>query len=315
MRALDGGAHDPLQASSRIGLAVSGGPDSLALLLLARALMPDRIEAATFDHGLRPESAAEAEQVGALCRALGVPHSVLRGNGEEHPRGSLQALARGWRYAALGRWCGERGLGWLLTAHHADDQAETVLMRLARGSGTAGLAGIRPVRRAQAGAWTYRIGRPLLGFSKAELADIVRSAGIEAADDPSNRSPRFDRTRARALLARTDWLDPRRLAATADHMREAEEALDWAARRLWDERARPDRDAWLLDPAGLPEALRRRLCAMALARFGEAPAYTGPELSRFVDRLAAGGHATLAGVKARGGETWRFAKAAPRRAP
>ena len=116
----------------KLGLAVSGGPDSLALLLLARAALPGRVEAATVDHGLRPESADEAVMVAAVCARLGVPHRTLA---VDVAQGNIQAQARAARYAALAVWMGEQGIEALATAHHADDQAETLLLRLNRGSG------------------------------------------------------------------------------------------------------------------------------------------------------------------------------------
>src|SRR3569833_2120210 len=124
----------------RLGLAVSGGPDSLALLLLAKAAIPERVEAATVDHGLRPESAREAAMVAELCAAYGIPHRILT---VKVARGNLQDKARAARYAALGNWMAERGLSALATAHNADDQAETLLMRLNRGFGEDGHAGVR----------------------------------------------------------------------------------------------------------------------------------------------------------------------------
>src|SRR5947209_3432189 len=127
--------------AGRLGIAVSGGPDSLALLLLAAAALPGRIAAATVDHGLRPEAAGEAAYAGGICDALGVPHRTLR---VRVARGaSVQARAREARYAALAAWAGQEGIEALLTGHHVEDQAETLMMRLVRGSGLAGLAGIR----------------------------------------------------------------------------------------------------------------------------------------------------------------------------
>ena len=120
-----------------LGLAVSGGPDSLALLLLASEALPGQVEAATVDHGLRAESAAEAEAVAQICATLGVPHAILT---VEVATGNVQAEARRARYAALGGWLAARDLAALATAHHADDQAETLLLRLNRAIGVAGLA-------------------------------------------------------------------------------------------------------------------------------------------------------------------------------
>src|SRR4051794_28920400 len=125
---------------ARIGIAVSGGPDSLALLLLAAATRPGRIEAATVDHALRRESRDEAAMVHDLCETLGVPHRTLTVEWQEKPESALQERARKQRYALLSAWASERGLDAIATAHHLDDQAETLVMRLARGSGVRGLA-------------------------------------------------------------------------------------------------------------------------------------------------------------------------------
>jgi tRNA(Ile)-lysidine synthase len=335
------GLSPPLSQDTRFGLAVSGGPDSLALLLLAEARFRGRVEAATFDHGFRAESAAEAAHVAAICAARGIPHMTLRPGCEldaaelratERQRGGLQALARAWRYRALGRWCAGRGLRWLLTAHHADDQAETVLMRLARGSGTRGLSGIRPalsmnqayVEGGSGEAMTVggaTIARPLLRFSKRELHDLATGAALAPVDDPSNADARFDRTRARRLLAETDWLDARRLASVADIMRETEEAMAWAVREAWREHVRAgEEDDYHVDPAGLPPAILRRLCEDVIWIVEEVatggasePYFKGAELTRFVERLRNGEAATLCHVMATPGERWHFEAAPPRR--
>lgn len=289
-----------LPDDAKIGLAVSGGPDSLALLLIAARERPDRVRAATVDHGLRAESAAEAHAVAALCGELRVPHDIL----SVRVTGSLQAAAREARYAALAEWCGEHGLDHLATAHHLDDQAETVVMRLARGAGLAGLSGIRPQRVLAPGVTLVR---PLLGMRKAALEAIVTAAGVTPARDPSNDDPRFDRTAARRLLATADFLDPARIAHSAAIFAEAEEALTWTADQL--AAARVDGD-WL-DPAGLPPELLRRLVKRQFARFGVAP--SGPELCRVIDAVSAGRATTLGGVKVSPGARWRFAPAPPRR--
>ncbi len=287
-----------------IGVAVSGGPDSLALLLLAHAANPGAIEAATVDHGLRAESAAEAGFVARSCAPLGVPHTTLR---PETPiDGNLQSAARRARYRLLDGWRKARGLAWVLTAHHADDQAETLLMRLNRGSGIRGLSGVRAVNG--------RVARPLLGWRRSELAAIVASAGLTPIEDPSNVDPRFDRARLRAALGAAAWLEPVAIARSAAALAEADAALDWAAERLWAERARPAAAGWTLDAAGLPAELARRLVERALAMVVPEPTPRGAEVGRLIAALAGGGVATLAGVRvdAEGGR-WRFVPAPPRR--
>src|SRR5690348_16638428 len=118
----------------RVGIAVSGGPDSMALLLLAAAARPGLIEAATVDHALRPESRAEADIVAEVSSGLGVPHTTLRIDWDVPPTTAIQERAREVRYGALDRWARERSLAAVATAHHLDDQAETLIMRLARGA-------------------------------------------------------------------------------------------------------------------------------------------------------------------------------------
>ena len=201
-----------VEPGAPLGVAVSGGPDSLALLMLAAAARAGRVSAATVDHRLRPGSNAEAEVVAAVCARLAVPHDTLRLDWPEPPDSNIQARARDARYAALAGWAADRGLAAVATAHHADDQAETLLMRLARGSGVGGLAGVQPRRPLGHGRLLVR---PLLGWRRSDLAGIAAAAGLVPVDDPANRDARFDRTRARDLLAATDWLHASRLGAAA----------------------------------------------------------------------------------------------------
>ena len=287
----------------RLGIALSGGPDSVALLLLAVEARPGEIEAATVDHGLRPESADEAEFAGRLCHALAVPHAILRP--AKPITGSVQAEARRVRYALLEAWRRTRRLAWLLTAHHADDQAETLLMRLNRGAGASGLSGIRVVNA--------KVLRPLLGWRRDELAGIIRQAGIEAVADPSNEDERYDRARIRRRLGETDWIDPAALARSAGALSEADEALDWAVQKLAEGRLRESASEATLDPPGLPAELKRRLVLRALRAIAPDAEPRGEQLGRLLAALERGETATLAGVKASGGKTWRFAKAPPRK--
>jgi tRNA(Ile)-lysidine synthase len=293
-------ASEFLPDSASLGLAVSGGPDSLALLLLAVRTRRESLRAATVDHQLRPESRAEAEAVAALCAGLGVPHDILTVRVE----GSIQAAARAARYAALGEWCVAHGLTHLATAHHADDQAETLLMRLARVAGLSGLAGVRAARPLCPGVTLVR---PLLGARKAELEAIVGAAGIAPAVDPSNTDPRYDRTAARALLAATGWLDPARLAHSAAHLAEAEAALEWATDRAYAERF----DGTSLDPEGLPPEILRRLLLRIFAAHGDTP--RGPDLARLTAALRSNRPANLGPLKATPGKRWIFTPAPPRR--
>ena len=291
-----------------IGVAVSGGPDSMALLLLAAAARPGGIEAATVDHGLRLESADEAAMVADLCRTLDVPHRTLVADWPQLPATNVQAEARAMRYRLLAEWAEGRGLAAVATAHHADDQAETLLMRLARGAGVRGLGGSRAQR-----ALTEQVEliRPLLDWRKSELVRIVAEAGIEPVDDPSNRDPKHDRSRIRHWLESSDWADPARLAASASALRDADEAIDWALAPLIESRLKRDTDSIIIEPFDLPRELKRRLLLAAFAELGAAQP-RGPELMRAMEMLETGGVATLSGLRLDGGNHWRVS-VAPRR--
>ena len=292
---------------SKLGIAVSGGPDSLALLLLAAAARPGRVEAATIDHQLRQGSREEAKFVSGICERLEVPHRTLRvnvGGGS-----SLQAQARTARYDALGDWAIERGLNAVATGHHVDDQAETLLMRMARGAGLGGLVGVRHARPLEAGVTLIR---PLLGWRRADLAAIVTAAGIEPIDDPANRDPRHDRSRFRGMLAEADWADAERLAASARWLAEADEALDWALAPLLETRLQISGETIAIDAEGLPREMQRRLLVAGFDRMG-AHRPRGPDLDRARKMLRAGKAATLAGLKLEPGPPWRLTAAPPRR--
>lgn len=297
-------------ADSRIGVAVSGGPDSLALLLLADAARPGRIEAATVDHNLRPESAGEAAMVAGLCGKLGVPHRTLLADWPEAPATNIQAAARAMRYRLLNEWAIELGLSAVATAHHADDQAETLLMRLLRGSGVGGLGATRKKRALSEGVLLVR---PLLSWRKSDLEALVATTGLSPVDDPSNRDLRHDRSRIRMLLQSADWLDPARLAVSASAIRDADEAIDWALAPLIESHIRRSGEALTIDPDDLPRELKRRLLLAAFAELAASPP-RGPDLMRAIEALEAGETVSLSGLKLEGGTTWRLTLAPPRRA-
>ncbi|WP_084583511.1 tRNA lysidine(34) synthetase TilS [Sphingomonas azotifigens] len=302
-------------AARPIGVAVSGGADSLALLLLARASFPGAVAAATVDHGLRAESAAEAAFVATLCARLGVPHAVLPPRPEMLAAGNLQDRARAMRYRSLADWADTIGAPWVAVAHQQDDLAESLLLRARRGAGLGGLAAMVPSRPLRAGAAAPLLVRPLLGWSRAELAARVQAAGIAPVEDPSNRHPRFDRSRIRRLLAETPELPAARLALAATNLRDAEAALAWVVAREWTARAERQGQGLLLDLADLPAELRRRLVVRALATIADAPPPRGSGLDRLIAAVDAGRVATLAGVVVRPGVRWRFAPAPPHRSP
>ncbi|TFU01363.1 tRNA lysidine(34) synthetase TilS [Polymorphobacter arshaanensis] len=296
----------PWAADERIAIAVSGGPDSLGLLLLAHAALGTRTVALTVDHGLRADAAAEAAMVADVCAARGIDHVTLRWEGAK-PAANLQAAAREARYALMRDWCAAHGVNWLATAHHRDDVAETLLMRLARGAGLAGLIGPRPHRDLGQGVTLLR---PLLGATHAELVALVAATGLQAVDDPANHAPRFDRTGARALLAATPWLDPDRLARSAQHLAQAETALGWAAGLAWNSRVEVEGDVLWLDVAGLPDEITRRVLLRALRTLSPDATPRGPDIERLMAACAAGHAATLAGVQVRGGPRWRLRRLA-----
>jgi tRNA(Ile)-lysidine synthase len=290
----------------RLGLGVSGGPDSLALLLLAAAVNPSRIEVATVDHGLRPESAGEAALVEKYCAQLGVRHEVLS---VSVPGGNMQDAARGARYGVLGQWAKRRGLAAIATAHHADDQAETLLMRLNRGSGIGGLAGVRA--RGRAVGTDLPVLRPLLTWRRDELHEIVAQSGWQAVRDPSNDDPRFDRARVRAALKDAPWINPAALAASASHIAEGEEVLGWAAAQEW-ERCVSVREGEIRYRPSAPRAIRLRIVMRAIGLLGGNP--RGGSVGLLMRRLAAGRDATLAGCVVRvEGDEWVFRREPPRR--
>ena len=296
----------PVAADERIAVATSGGPDSLALLSLAAAAFPGRVTALTVDHRLRSEAAAEAASVAAQCAARGLPHVTLVREGGDFTS-NIQARARAARYALMGDWCAAHGYGLLLTAHHADDQAETLLMRLNRASGSDGLAAIRPARRLQPGVMLVR---PLLAARKADLAAIATADGWRQVDDPSNRDLRHDRTAIRALLAATPALDAAALAASAAHLAADAEALAWAADLAWAGRVQEADGRLLVDAGGLPAALVQRLLARAVETLAGRQA-RGSDIARLAARLGAGATGTLAGIVARPGTIWQLSVTRP----
>jgi tRNA(Ile)-lysidine synthase len=300
-------------ADARLGLAVSGGPDSLALLILAASARPGRIEAATVDHKFRPDSASEAEMVGKICKTLSVPHETLTAEWKRKPESAIQERARIERYRLLARWLSDRDLSGLVTAHHLDDQAETLMMRLNRGSGVRGLAGMR-VLTPIPGAKT-RLLRPLLTWRRSELEEICKRAKVGPAEDPSNEDEQFERVRIRRGLARADWLDPTGIARSAAHLAAADVALHWATDVEWDRQVSRSGREIVYKPQA-PLEIRRRIVRRSVAAFaseGRPNPLRGRELDRLLAILLNGRKATLRGVLCSGGEEWRFTPAPRRR--
>lgn len=274
-------------------LAVSGGSDSMALLHLvsawaagAHATPVPTLSVVTIDHALRPGSAAEAQFVAVEAARLGLGHTTLLWEGDK-PATGIQAAARRARFALIGQHLLQRGWPVVAMAHTADDQAETMLMRLARGSGIDGLAAMRPKTTlgARLGCGFgpgYTLIRPLLGTTKSELVTTLRTRSLAWMDDPSNHAPRFERVRlrrARAILA-AEGIDlaSTALARSAQRLGRASAALAQMTANAWAGRGhRAHLDplgfatldwAWLLEQ---PEDIRLRLLAGLLDAIGGQP--------------------------------------------
>src|SRR6202140_1213149 len=307
------------KSAPAIVLAVSGGPDSIALMWLAarwrRALARGpQLFAVTVDHGLRPEAAREARDVKRLAQSLDLPHRTLRWTGAK-PKTGLPAAARSARYRRLAQAARESHATHILPAHTRDDQAETLLMRLLRGSGIAGLAAM--ARESERDG--LRLARPLLDVSKSQLIATLKKAGIDFADDPTNRDVSFTRPRLRAVMPAlaAEGGDARSLARLASRLARGNAAGEvlaegaegyLALKDISSSQAEIDAktfDAKTFDAktlnaktfdmaafAAMPEEIRLRLLLRAINRFGhEGPAELG--------KVEAG----LAALEPRGGES------------
>ena len=288
-------------------LAVSGGPDSTALLLLAarwrKALRRGpKLVAVTIDHGLRAEARREALAVKRLARSLGVEHRTLRWRGRK-PSAGLQQAARLERYRLLAEAARAANAQHVLTAHTLDDQAETVLIRMTRGSGVSGLGAMARIAPLPASSEEIALVRPLLELRKARLVATLRKAGVAFADDPSNRDPRFTRARLRTAMPvlEREGLTAARLALLARRVRRSEAALEVVV----------DVAAAALAPAGwsatdpialdvtrfsqLPAEIALRLLGRAIDRAGD----EGPVELGKLESLCAGLAASPAAVRFR----------------
>jgi tRNA(Ile)-lysidine synthase len=282
------------KSTPAIVLAVSGGPDSIALMWLAarwrRAMAHGpRLIAVTIDHGLRAEAAREARDVKRLAGALDLPHRTMRWTGAK-PKSGLPAAAREARYRLLAQAARTVGATHVLTAHTRDDQAETLLMRLLRGSGIAGLAAMARESEREG----LRLARPLLNISKAQLIATLTKAKVGFADDPTNRDTNFTRPRIRAVMPAlaAEGGDSRNLARLASRLARANAAVEILADGAERYLALRDRQAPYLQAAfvktfdaqtfdakafaAMPEEVRLRLLKRAIDRFGqEGPAELG----------------------------------------
>lgn len=287
-----------------MALAVSGGSDSIALMRLAKGWADGnhpglRLSVLTVDHGLRPESAAEAARVAGWAAAIGLPHHVLAWEGQK-PETGLQAKAREARYGLMARWCRDHGAGLLLTGHTLDDQAETVLMRLERSLSPGSLSGI-----AAEGNWDgLRLLRPLLKTRRQALRGYLAGVGQDWIEDPSNADLRFERVRVRQALSGlgSQGVTPERLAALAEASARTAGLLDrlagqWLSRWLKEQEAgicHAPKEPFL----ALPEPLQQHILACIVHRYGGGQSEPEPEELRRLARWVAAGpvRCTLGGA-------------------
>jgi tRNA(Ile)-lysidine synthase len=277
-------------AGASVLLAVSGGPDSTALLWLAarwRKKSKTKLTAVTVDHGLRKEAKREAAVVAKLARKLGVPHRIATWAGAK-PKSGIQQAARKARYALLAAAAKKSGASHIVTAHTLDDQAETVLMRMMRGSGIGGLGGM--ARKSRLGELT--LARPFLDVPKSRLIATCKAAKVAYADDPSNIDPKFTRARLRPLMAvlAAEGLDARRLASLARRLRRADAAIEAVVARALAQWPAAE-GATIISTAAfasLPAEVALRLLGHAVARHAsEGPVELGKLEALFVALLSA----------------------------
>jgi tRNA(Ile)-lysidine synthase len=280
--------------SPALVLAVSGGPDSTALLVLAarwrkRARRGPKLTAVTVDHGLRPEARREAALVKTLAKRLGIAHRTIHWSGSK-PTTGVQEKARAARYRLLLDAARQSGASHILTAHTLDDQGETVLIRMARGSGLTGLAAMTRVTPLNG----HLLLRPFLALPKVRLVATLRAVGIPFIEDPSNIDPRFTRARLRTLMPElaNEGLGPERLARLARRIRRADAAIE----TMVDAAASFTQNPWSGEGpivikadayAALPAEVALRLMGRALALTGdEGPVELG-KLEALMAALAA----------------------------
>ena len=323
-------------------VAVSGGGDSLALMhLLARWAKKAKAAAPVVlivDHGLRPESKKEALNVSRKARKLGLKATVLRWTGP-HPKKGIEAAARQARYRLMGAWLKKRKLTTLYVGHHEDDQAETFLLRLARGSGLDGLSAMRALTRYPHSDFRgLTLARPLLGTARADLRAYLTALGEDWIDDPMNDDPRFDRVRMRKLAPELAavGLTPARIGLAARHLADAREALELVTAVVLEHACRPSpadskQSGLLIDPGALAAAPRevglRALAALLRQISGAVYRPRFDSLERLWGQLATntlGGGATLSGCVLRpapagervfGPETLKLTREKPRKNP
>ncbi|MBW8709176.1 MAG: tRNA lysidine(34) synthetase TilS [Alphaproteobacteria bacterium] len=281
-----------------LAVAVSGGGDSLALMHLLAGLAQARGTAPplvlTVDHGLHKSSGKNARQVTLWAKQVGLKAHVLTWTGAK-PKSGIEAAAREARYRLMGEWLAKRKIAALLVGHTLDDQAETFLLRLARGSGLDGLAAMRAVAPWPVPGFAgLALARPLLGFRREALRAHLKSLQQPWLEDPMNQDPAFDRVRIRgamAALARAG-LTPTRIAAAAAHLARARESLEIVTEAVLVRAVRAGTGGVLLDPAVLAAAPRevglRALAAVLMAVSGQSYRPRFESLERLFDQIGSG---------------------------
>lgn len=290
----------------RYGVAVSGGPDSMALTWLMASLLPEHIAAATVDHGFRKASADEARMVAGYCAREHISHKIL--SPPAPIEGSLQAAARAERYRLLEEWRQQEDLDFIVTAHHADDQLETLLMRVNRSSGVSGLAGVRRSNGT--------VLRPLLAWRRSELLDIALDEDIPFIEDPSNTDQRFDRARLRHALRGQTMIDVEAASKSAAYLADADEALEWATDTAMASWLDPS-DITLIHNAGYPTEIMRRIVTRRLHAHDPSLKLRGATLDSVMTAMLEGRRAMVGSLiidPQRGSQTiWRISAAPSRK--
>jgi len=285
----------PVQGERQLGLAVSGGVDSLSLMMLAARWTalhetPPQVRVFTVNHGLRKEAKSETEFVASLAAELGFEFDILEGEIKD-PESRLQEKARALRYQLIGEAMDEQGITCLLTGHHCDDQAETVLMRLAKGSGVGGLGGMSKISVRQ-GLFVFR---PFLEVRRSELEEFIDRQETSAVDDPSNQNKKFERVRWRQFMPQLNeaGLSSEMIGLSAMRLRRADQALNELTERIYD-------DLFVIDPFGClffdlaelskqPAEIAIRLLARALDDAGgDGQAPTLLQVEALFDHLQSG---------------------------
>lgn len=313
-----------------LGVAVSGGSDSMALLLLAAeagAQAGVSVSAATVDHGLRPEAAEEARIVKGVCDKLGIAHATLSWERADSDKTVSQDAARRARHSLLAEWAGKVGVSVVALGHTRDDRLETFLMRVRQGSGWHGLAGLLPTGFSP--VWPegrgLKVIRPLLAFGREELREELRARGAVWIEDPSNEAARFERVRMRRLLQRMDAGTQARALKVMDGLMEMRRSVAAEARGLLSQVRYPENGAaaeitLAASEAAGAEAWLRFVEAMVMAAGGAAGPPRREALERLLARIATRDPGldrgvTLAGatIRTEKGGVLGFGQAPPRR--